>query len=169
MPCVVWAEESKTGLGFEIELSYGNVPTTSQCATAWQSSCNGSAKLWTFEVKGSKLPKRKYHTLICLHPAGEILYGHLYVCITVMPRKRIGHAQQAKFLLRNQSTFLSSRSLHFSKNQNLHVKWVYIYISVVDLIFLFWNVCNCSVRKWFTGSIVLQMNMYHHFERTHFR
>ena len=39
MPCVVWAKESKTGLGFEIGPSHGDVPTTSQCATAWQSSC----------------------------------------------------------------------------------------------------------------------------------
>ena len=34
MPCVVWAEESKTGLGFEIGTSYDDVPKTSQCATA---------------------------------------------------------------------------------------------------------------------------------------
>ena len=40
MPRVVWAEESKTALGFEIRPSYDDVPTTSQCATIWQSSCN---------------------------------------------------------------------------------------------------------------------------------
>ena len=39
MPRVVWAEESKTGLGFEIGPSHGDVPTTSQCVAAWQSSC----------------------------------------------------------------------------------------------------------------------------------
>ena len=37
---VVWAEESKTGLGFETGPSYDDVPTASQCATAWQSSCS---------------------------------------------------------------------------------------------------------------------------------
>ena len=39
MPCVVWAEESKTGLGFEIEPSYEDVPTRSICVTDGQSSC----------------------------------------------------------------------------------------------------------------------------------
>ena len=39
MPRVVWVEESKTGLEIEIGPSYDDVPTTSQCATAWQSSC----------------------------------------------------------------------------------------------------------------------------------
>ena len=37
MPRVVWAEEPNTDLGFEIRPSYDDVPTTSQCATAWQS------------------------------------------------------------------------------------------------------------------------------------
>ena len=39
MSRVVWAEESKTGLGIKIGPSYDGVPTTSQCASAWQSSC----------------------------------------------------------------------------------------------------------------------------------
>ena len=38
-PCVVWAGEPKTGLGFEIGPSYDNVPAASQYAIAWQSSC----------------------------------------------------------------------------------------------------------------------------------
>ena len=32
-PPVVWVEESKNGLGFEIGLSYANVPATSECVT----------------------------------------------------------------------------------------------------------------------------------------
>ena len=36
---VIWSEESKTGLGFEIGPSYDDVPITSQCATILQSSC----------------------------------------------------------------------------------------------------------------------------------
>ena len=39
MPYVVWAEKSKTGLGFEIGPSYDDVPTTSQCVTDGQSNC----------------------------------------------------------------------------------------------------------------------------------
>ena len=39
LPCVVWAEESKTGLGFEIVPSYDAVPTRSQLVTDRQSSC----------------------------------------------------------------------------------------------------------------------------------
>ena len=39
MPRVVLAGEFKNGLGFEIQTSYDNVPTTSQCATEGQSSC----------------------------------------------------------------------------------------------------------------------------------
>ena len=46
MPRVVWAEESKTSLGFEIGLSYDNVQMTSQCSTAWQSSCMYSYLLY---------------------------------------------------------------------------------------------------------------------------
>ena len=44
MPHVVWAEESKTGLGFEIRSSYDDAPTTSQCITDGQSSCIHKAK-----------------------------------------------------------------------------------------------------------------------------
>ena len=32
MPCVLWSEESKTGLGFEIGPSHDNAPMMSQCA-----------------------------------------------------------------------------------------------------------------------------------------
>ena len=39
MPRVVWAEESETGLGFEIGANYNNVPTMSHCATNEQFSC----------------------------------------------------------------------------------------------------------------------------------
>ena len=39
LPCVVWAEESKTSLGFEIGPSYDDVQTTSQLVTDRQSSC----------------------------------------------------------------------------------------------------------------------------------
>ena len=40
LPRVVWAEESKNGLRFEIEPScYGAVPTRSQLVTRGQSSC----------------------------------------------------------------------------------------------------------------------------------
>ena len=39
MPRVVWAEESKNGLRFEIEPSYDVVPTTPQCPSDGQSSC----------------------------------------------------------------------------------------------------------------------------------
>ena len=46
MPRVVWAEESKTGLRFEIRPSYDAVPTRSQFVTDGQSSCmkNESSK-----------------------------------------------------------------------------------------------------------------------------
>ena len=37
-PRVVWAEEPKTGLGFEIGPSHDDVPTTSQCLTDGQTS-----------------------------------------------------------------------------------------------------------------------------------
>ena len=39
MPRVVRAEKSKTGLGFEIGPSCGDIPTTSQFLTDGQSSC----------------------------------------------------------------------------------------------------------------------------------
>ena len=42
MPHVVWAEESNIGLRFEIEPSHDDVPTMSQCATSWQSSCRST-------------------------------------------------------------------------------------------------------------------------------
>ena len=38
MPCVVWAEEYKTGLGFEVGPGHDDVPTTSQFLTDGQSS-----------------------------------------------------------------------------------------------------------------------------------
>ena len=38
MPRVVWAEEFKTGLRFEIRPSYDNLPMTSQCVTGGQSN-----------------------------------------------------------------------------------------------------------------------------------
>ena len=38
---VVWAEESKNGIRFEIGPSYDDVPTTSQCLTDGQPSCSG--------------------------------------------------------------------------------------------------------------------------------
>ena len=38
MLCVGWAEISKTGLRFEIEPSYDDVPMTPQCASDGQSS-----------------------------------------------------------------------------------------------------------------------------------
>ena len=44
-PSVVWAEESRTGLKFEIGPSYDVVPTRSQLVTDGQSSCRGSLKL----------------------------------------------------------------------------------------------------------------------------
>ena len=37
---VVWAEKSKTGLGFEIGPNYDNVPTRSQLLADRQSSCS---------------------------------------------------------------------------------------------------------------------------------
>ena len=37
---VVWAEESKNGLGFEIGPSYDGVPMTSQFLTDGRSSCS---------------------------------------------------------------------------------------------------------------------------------
>ena len=40
MPHVVWAQESKIGLGFEIGFSYDDIPTTSQCATDGKSTCS---------------------------------------------------------------------------------------------------------------------------------
>ena len=39
LPRVVWAEESKNGLRFEIGPSYDDVPMTSQCPTDEQPSC----------------------------------------------------------------------------------------------------------------------------------
>ena len=39
LPRVVWVEESKNGLGFEIGPNYDNVPTRSQLLTGRQSSC----------------------------------------------------------------------------------------------------------------------------------
>ena len=39
MPRVVWAEESKTGRGFEIGPSYDNVSMTTQFLTNGQSRC----------------------------------------------------------------------------------------------------------------------------------
>ena len=39
MTGVVWAEESKNGLRFEIKPSYDDAQTTSQCAADGQSSC----------------------------------------------------------------------------------------------------------------------------------
>ena len=47
MPRVVWAEESKTSLGFEIRPSYDDVLTRSQCVTDEQSSCTCCAHLLT--------------------------------------------------------------------------------------------------------------------------
>ena len=41
LPRVVWAEESKNGLRFEIGPSYDVVPTRSQLVTHGQSSCTG--------------------------------------------------------------------------------------------------------------------------------
>ena len=42
LPRVVWAEESKTGLRFEIRPSYDVVQMRSQLVTDGQSSCNKS-------------------------------------------------------------------------------------------------------------------------------
>ena len=52
MPHVGWAEESKTGLGFEIGPSYDGVPATSQYATAWQSPAVASLYHFTDNVRG---------------------------------------------------------------------------------------------------------------------
>ena len=41
---VVWAEESKNGLSFEIRPSYDGVPTRSQLVTHGQSSCSRVAR-----------------------------------------------------------------------------------------------------------------------------
>ena len=40
MPRVVWAEKPKTGLGFEIEPSYDDVPTTFLYLSDGQSRCS---------------------------------------------------------------------------------------------------------------------------------
>ena len=40
LPCVVWAEESKNGLGFEIGPNYDDFPTRSQCLIEGQSIRN---------------------------------------------------------------------------------------------------------------------------------
>ena len=39
LPRLVWAEESKNALRFEIGPSYDDVPTASQCLTGGQSCC----------------------------------------------------------------------------------------------------------------------------------
>ena len=44
-PSVVWAEESKNSLRFEIQPSYDDVLTTYQCLTNGQSSCRGSERV----------------------------------------------------------------------------------------------------------------------------
>ena len=45
LPRVVWAEESKNGLRFEIGPSYDVIPTRSQCLTDGQSSCTSNSSL----------------------------------------------------------------------------------------------------------------------------
>ena len=40
LPRVVWAEESTTGLGFEIGSSYDDIPTASQFLADGKSSCS---------------------------------------------------------------------------------------------------------------------------------
>ena len=44
LPRVVWVEESKNGLGFEIGLNYADVPMRSRLLTDRQSSCRGNTK-----------------------------------------------------------------------------------------------------------------------------
>ena len=61
MPRVVWTEESKTGLESEIGPRYDDVPTTSQCATAGQSSCRCvRSRLGSF-LKISKIKGKYLH------------------------------------------------------------------------------------------------------------
>ena len=47
MPDVVWAEESKNGLRFEIRPSYDAAPTTSPCQADGQSSCTVEGTVFT--------------------------------------------------------------------------------------------------------------------------
>ena len=55
---VVWAEESKTGLWFEIGPSYGDVPMTSHCATVWKFICSPGVRGMTLYVDARAKPWR---------------------------------------------------------------------------------------------------------------
>ena len=67
-PCVVWSEESKSGLGFEVEPSYGNVPTRSHPASSAQTQTLkgvfmfGSAAKIVAEKRAHYLHCKNYQT-----------------------------------------------------------------------------------------------------------
>ena len=64
LPRVVWAEESKNGLGFEIGPNYDNVPTRSQFLTDRQSSCR-ARELSVAGVRNPATPFiNAYHPLL---------------------------------------------------------------------------------------------------------
>ena len=74
MPCVVWAEEPKTGLGFEIGPSYDVVPTRSELVNEGQSSCIFPCKMnppnWVFIQ-----PLESFHGFPCCGSFGSGVWG----------------------------------------------------------------------------------------------
>ena len=72
MPDVVWAEESKNGLKFEIRPSYDDAPTTSPCQADGQSSYSNLVGDGAFlrVLEGGHLTleviNRSFRTLVCL-------------------------------------------------------------------------------------------------------
>ena len=56
LPRVVWAEDPKNGLRFEIEPSYDVVPTRSQVLTDGQSRCMRDCSLLSYQTDGMLSP-----------------------------------------------------------------------------------------------------------------
>ena len=127
MSHVVWAEESKNGLRFEIRPSYDAVPTTSLCLTDAQSSCmrNRARKCFKLFLESDLfgiIPKKSKTTnfwvILCLTHDLLGLHRKAQVCHLIPGNWRSFHSPFVVFFRSIYSTFNNKN--HYAKFQDLN-------------------------------------------------
>ena len=158
-PHVVWAEESNTGLGFEIGPSYDDVPTTSQCATEGQSSCN-------LRVFNYSILKNSTSIEICYKMQALKRSHHLLTVIQSFdPRERIGN--------KTKRIIMGYPSIHMYSAHILQSKSKLGFEHELNLLTTLWrisiNLCHYARRHVLTPTIMVFLFKICYVHKTHKR
>ena len=120
LPHVVWTEDSKTGLGFEIGPSYGDVPTRSQCLTEGQSSCIANRQEMRSTVLVYRAVTLNQHTAFLTHTRPEACLLLPHKMIYARPQKGRNLALSCKITMNLLHFICPSCMCRLNSAQILH-------------------------------------------------